>query len=58
MKKTYNCGVGVCGTREGDIENDHYIILKDIIEIEYLGKPLKDVCYSIVSGLISWNTIS
>jgi len=21
-KKTYNCGVGICGTGEGDIEND------------------------------------
>jgi len=22
-----NCGVGVCGTREGDIENDYYGVL-------------------------------
>ena len=40
-KKTYNCGFGVCGTEEVDIENDYYSVLNDIIEIEYIGEPLK-----------------
>jgi len=40
-KRIYNCGVGICGTREGDIENDYYGVLKDIVQIEYVGKPLK-----------------
>ena len=40
-KKTYNFGVGVCGTGEGDIENDYYGVLKDIIELEYVGEPFK-----------------
>ena len=40
-KKTYNCGVSVCGTGEGDIENDYYDVLKDIIQLEYVGEPLK-----------------
>ena len=40
-KKTYNCGVSVCGTGEGDIENDYYGVLKDIIQIKYVGEPLK-----------------
>jgi len=40
-KKTYNCGVGVCGTGEGDIENDYYSVLKDIVKIEYVGEPLR-----------------
>ena len=40
-KKTYNCDVGVCGIGEGDIENDYCGVLKDIIEIEYVGEPLK-----------------
>ena len=40
-KKTYNYSVDVCGTREGDIKNDYYGVLKDIIEIKYVGKPLK-----------------
>ena len=39
--KYYNYGVGVCGAREGDIENYYYEILKDIIKIEYVGEPLK-----------------
>ena len=40
-KRTYNCGVGVCGTGEGDIENDYYGVLEDIVQIEYVGEPLK-----------------
>jgi len=40
-KKTYNCDVGVYRTGEGNIENDYYGILKDIIEIEYVGQPIK-----------------
>jgi len=40
-KKTYNCGVRVCGTGEGDIENDYYGVLKDIVQIEYVSEPLK-----------------
>ena len=40
-KKTYNCGVGVCGIKEGDIKNNYCGILKDIIKIEYLDEPLK-----------------
>ena len=32
-KKTYNCGVGVCGTGECKIENDYYGLLKDIVAI-------------------------
>jgi hypothetical protein len=40
-KRTYNCGVGVCGTGEGDVQNDYYGVLKDIIEIEYVGEPVK-----------------
>ena len=31
-KRTYDCGVGVCGTGEGDIENDYYGVLKDVKE--------------------------
>ena len=50
--KTSSCVVGVCGTGEYDIENDYDGILKDIIEIEYLGEHLKDVCYLVVNGLI------
>ena len=30
-KRTYNWGVGVCSTGEGDIENDYYGVLKDIV---------------------------
>jgi len=37
----YNCGVGACGTSEVDIENDYYGVLKYIIELEYMGEPLK-----------------
>ena len=37
----YNCGVGAYGTGKGDIENDCYGILKDVIEIKYVGEPLK-----------------
>jgi len=40
-KRTYNCGVGVCGTGEGCIENDYYGVPKDIVQIEYVGKQLK-----------------
>jgi len=40
-KKTYNCSVGVCGTWNGDIKNNYYGVLKDIVEIEYVGEPLK-----------------
>jgi len=40
-KGIYNCGVGVCCTREGDIENDYYGVLQDIVQIEYVGEPLK-----------------
>ena len=40
-KRTYNCGVGVCDTGEGDIENDYYGVLEDIVQIEYVGEPLK-----------------
>ena len=36
-KRTYNRGVGVYGTEEGDIENDYYGVLKDIVQIEYIG---------------------
>ena len=32
-KRTYNCGVGVCGTGEGDIEDDYYGVLKDIFKL-------------------------
>jgi len=35
------CGVGVCGTGEGNIENDYYGVLKDIVQLEYVGEPLK-----------------
>jgi len=41
VKKTYNCGVGACGTGEGDIKNDYYGMLKDIVQIEYAGEPLQ-----------------
>jgi len=30
-KRTYNYGVGVEGMGEGDIENDYYGVLKDIV---------------------------
>jgi len=40
-KRKYNCGVGVCGTGEGDIENEYYGVLKDIVQIEYVGEPFK-----------------
>ena len=40
-KKIYNCGVGVCGMGEGGIQNDYYGVPKDIIQIEYVGEPLK-----------------
>ena len=40
-KKTYNCGVGVCSKGEGDIENNYYDVLKDIVQIEYVGESLK-----------------
>ena len=40
-KRRYNCGVGVCGTGEGDIENYYYAVMKDIVQIEYVGEPLK-----------------
>jgi len=40
-KRTNNYGVGVCGTGEGDIENDYYGVLKDIVQLEYVGEPLK-----------------
>jgi len=40
-KRTYNCGVGACGTSEGDIEHDYYGVLKDIVQIEYVCEPLK-----------------
>jgi len=40
-KKTYNYGVCVCRIGEGDIENDYYDVLKDIIQLEYVGEPLK-----------------
>jgi len=26
---------------EGDIENDYYGVLDDIVQIEYVGEPLK-----------------
>ena len=28
-------------TGEGNIENDYYGVLKDIVQIEYVGEPLK-----------------
>ena len=34
-------GVGVCGTGEGNIKDNCYGILKDIVEIEYPGEALK-----------------
>ena len=40
-KKAYNCGVGVCRTGEGDIDNDYYGVLKHIIKLEYIGQPIK-----------------
>ena len=40
-KKTYNCGVDVRGVGKGDIENDYYGVLKDIVQIEYVDAPLK-----------------
>ena len=40
-RKTYNCGVCAKGTGEGGIENDFYGILKDVVEIEYPGEPIK-----------------
>jgi len=40
-KKTTNSGVCVTGTGEGDFENEYYGILKEVIEIEYPGEPLK-----------------
>ena len=46
--------MGVWGAGEGYIKNNYHGILKDIIKIEP-GEPLKkDMCYSIVSGLISY----
>jgi len=44
-KKTYNCGVGACGTGEGDIENDYYGVLKDIVQIKHVGESLNNVFY-------------
>ena len=40
-KRTYNCGVDICSIGEGNIENDDYDILKDIVQLEYVGEPLK-----------------
>ena len=39
--KTYDRGVGMCGTREGDIKNDYYDVLRHFIETEYQSKPLE-----------------
>ena len=36
-----NCGVCVTGTGEGEFENEYYGILREVIEIEYPGEPLK-----------------
>ena len=38
-RKKYNCGV--YSTGEGDIKNDYYGILMDIVQIEYVGEPLE-----------------
>jgi len=32
---------GVCGMGEGNIENDYYGILKDIVHIDFVNEPLK-----------------
>ena len=40
-RKTYNCGVCAKGAGEGGVENDFYGILKDVVEIEYPGEPIK-----------------
>ena len=40
-KRAYNYGVGVYGTKEGDIEYNYYGVLKDIVQPEYVSEPLK-----------------
>ena len=40
-KSTINCGVCIKGTDYGQSESDYYGILKEVIQLEYVGLPLK-----------------
>jgi len=41
-KATYNCGVCVKGVGKGDkVLGDYYVILHEIIRVEFMGKPIK-----------------
>lgn len=38
---TTNCGVSVQGGEDGEIDNDYYGVLTDIVEVYYTGWPIK-----------------
>ena len=40
-RSTSNSGVYIKGTNYSASENDYYDILKEIVELEYLGEPIK-----------------
>lgn len=42
-KKTINCGLCVKGDDEGVEENYYYGIVKEILQVEYLGEPTKQL---------------
>ena len=38
-----NCGIYVRGGNNGGVENDYYGVLTDIVEVQYIGWPIKKV---------------